>query len=102
MACSTSSGPELAAAGSRWCCARSTARLGESLFLDLLLDGRFGALIVTAAHGADPALAEVARTGRAVVAVDVERPAPGMVATTRTGAGRAVLSALGLTSATAN
>ena len=69
--------------------------LDESLFVDLLLDGRIGALIVTAAHAADPALAEVAGTGRAVVAVDVERPAPGMVATTRPGAG-AVLAALGL------
>src|SRR5262249_13520430 len=70
--------------------------LAESLFLDLLLDGRLGALIVTAGHADDPALVEVARTGRAVVAVDVERAAPGMVVTTRAGAGRAVLGALGL------
>src|SRR4051794_36431740 len=52
-------------------------RLDESQFVDLLLDGRLGALIVTAVHADDPALAEVARTGRAVIAVDVERPAPG-------------------------
>lgn len=70
--------------------------LGESLFLDLLLDGRLGALVVTAAHGDDPALAEVARTGRAIVAVDVERPAPGMVATTVERAAVAVLAAVGV------
>jgi len=55
---------------------------------------------VTAAYADDPALAEVARTGRAVVAVDVERAAPGMVVTTRDAAGRAVLAALGIGPAT--
>jgi hypothetical protein len=70
--------------------------LEQSLFLDLLLDGRLGALVVTAAHGQDAALAELARTGRAIVAVDVERPAPGMVASTLAGAARAVLTTLGI------
>jgi len=70
--------------------------IGDSLFLDLLLDGRLGALLVTAAHAGDPALADVARTGRAVIAVDVDRPAPGMVAASRAGAGRAILAALGI------
>jgi phosphonate transport system substrate-binding protein len=88
--------PALAAVGVPLVLCPVDGPLDESLFLDLLLDGRLGALIVTASHGADPALAEVARTGRAVVAVDVEQAAPGMVATTRDGAARAVLSALGL------
>jgi phosphonate transport system substrate-binding protein len=70
--------------------------LGESLFLDLLLDGRLGALVVTATHGDDPSLVEIARTGRAVVAVDVERAAPGMIAAHRDDAASAVLAALGL------
>jgi phosphate/phosphite/phosphonate ABC transporter binding protein len=87
---------ELAAAGVPLVLCPVDGPLGDSPFLDLLLDGRLGALIVTASHADDPALAEVARTGRAVVAVDVERAAPGMVATTRTGAGRAVLAALGI------
>jgi phosphate/phosphite/phosphonate ABC transporter binding protein len=87
---------ELAAAGVPLVLCPVDGRLGESPFLDLLLDGRLGALIVTASHADDPALAEVARTGRAVVAVDVERAAPGMVATSRAGAGRAVLAALGI------
>ena len=68
-------------------------------FLDLLLDGRLGAPIVSGAHAEDPALAEVARTGRAMVAVDVERAAPGMVATSMTDAARAVLAVLRLTPA---
>jgi DNA-binding LacI/PurR family transcriptional regulator len=72
--------------------------LGDGPFLDLLRDGRLGALIVTASYADDPALAEVARTGRAVVAVDVERAAPGMVTTTCAAAGRAVLGALGIAS----
>ena len=70
--------------------------LSDSLFLDLLLDGRLGALVVTAAYADDPALADVARTGRAVVAVDVDRPAPGMVPASRDDAARAVLAALGI------
>lgn len=70
--------------------------LAQTLFLDLLQDGRLGALVVTAEHGHDPALAEVARTGRAVVGVDFERTAPGMVAATRASAARAVLAALGI------
>lgn len=87
---------ELAAAGVPLVVCPVDGRLDESLFLDLLRDGRLGALIVTAAHGDDHGLAEVARTGRAVVAVDVKRAAPGMVATSRVGAGRAVLAALGI------
>jgi phosphonate transport system substrate-binding protein len=88
--------PELLAAGVPLVLCPVDGPLEAGLFLDLLLDGRLGALIVTAAHADDPALAEVARTGRAVVAVDVERPAPGMVATTRAVAARAVLAALGI------
>lgn len=70
--------------------------LEESSFTDLLLDGRLGALVVTAAHADDTALGELARTGRAIVGVDVDRPAPGMVSTTQAGAGRAVLATLGI------
>src|SRR5688572_24356895 len=90
---------ELAAAGVPLVLCPVDGALGDGPFLDLLLDGRLGALIVTASHADDPALAEVARTGRAIVAVDVERAAPGMVLTTRSGAGRAVLAALGITQA---
>jgi phosphate/phosphite/phosphonate ABC transporter binding protein len=92
---------ELAGAGVPLVLCPVDGRLGESHFLDLLLDGRFGALIVTASYADDPSLAEVARTGRAVVAVDVERAAPGMVATSRMAAGRAVLAALGMAPASA-
>jgi hypothetical protein len=53
--------------------------LGDSLFLELLLDGRLGALVVTATHSADPALADITRTGHAVVAVDDGPAAPGMI-----------------------
>jgi LacI family transcriptional regulator len=88
--------PDLAAAGVPLVLCPVDGPLQASLFLDLLLDGRLGALIVTAARADDPALAEVARTGRAVVAVDVERAAPGMIAATREAAGRAVLAALGI------
>jgi hypothetical protein len=52
--------------------------------------------VVTAAHADDAALAELARTGRAIIAVDVERPAPGMVSATQAGAGRTVLATLGI------
>ena len=92
---------ELAAAGVPLVLCPVDGPLGESPFLDLLLDGRLGALLVTEGYADDPALAEVARTGRAVVAVDVEQAAPGMVATTRTGAARAVLAALGIQGAVA-
>ena len=87
---------DLAAAGVPLVLCPVDGPLGESPFVDLLLDGRLGALIVTAPNADDPGLAEVARTGRAVVAVDVERAAPGMVVTPRAGAGRAVLAALGI------
>lgn len=87
---------DLTAAGAPLVLCPVAGPLGESLFLDLLLDGRLGALVVTAAHADDPALAEVARTGRAVVAVDVERPAPGMVSTTVERAAGAVLAAVGV------
>jgi phosphate/phosphite/phosphonate ABC transporter binding protein len=75
--------------------------LGASLFLDLLLDGRLGALIVTATHASDASLAEVARTGRAVVAVDAALAAPAMIAASRSGAARAVLAAIGISQPTA-
>jgi len=87
---------ELAAAGVPLVLCPVDGPLAETLFLDLLLDGRFGALVVTGAHGADPALVDVTRTGRAVVAVDVAQAAPGMVVATREGAARALLAALGI------
>src|SRR5947207_2349136 len=40
--------------------------LGGSLYLDMLLDDRLGAFVVTATHAADPALVEAARSGRIV------------------------------------
>jgi phosphate/phosphite/phosphonate ABC transporter binding protein len=87
---------ELTAAGVPLVLCPVEGSLDQSLFPDLLLDGRLGALVVTAAHGGDAALAELARTGRAIIAVDVERAAPGMVATTAAGAARAVLTTLGI------
>ena len=87
---------ELAEAGVPLVLCPVSGPLDQTLFLDLLQDGRLGALVVTAEHGHDSALAEVARTGRAVVGVDVERPTPGMVAATRASAARAVLAALGI------
>ena len=87
---------ELASAGVPLVLCPMDGPLRDDPFLDLLLDGRLGALIVAGTHAEDPALAEVARTGRAVVAVDVERAAPGMIATSMRGAARAVLAALGL------
>lgn len=53
--------------------------VAASPYAELLMDGRLGALIVTAAHAADPALAETARTGRTIVALETVAPAPGMI-----------------------
>ena len=87
---------ELAGAGVPLVLCPVDGPLVDSLFLDLLLDGRLGALVVTAAHSDDPSLAEIVRTGRAVVAVDVERAVPGMMVTRSDDAAGAVLATLGL------
>jgi phosphonate transport system substrate-binding protein len=71
------------------------ASLRDDPFLDLLQEGRLGALIVTADHAADPALAQLARTGRAVIVVGADPVAPGMVSVAPDEAAGAVLGALG-------
>lgn len=67
----------------------------KSPFLELLRDGRLGALLVTAAHAHDPSLIDVARTGRAVIAVDVGGTTPGMIQAGHGEVARVVLGALG-------
>lgn len=76
--------------------------LSEGPFLDLLQDGRLGALVVTAGHAFDPDLARLARTGRVVIVVGGHAVAsPGMVVTTAQDAPRAVLTAVGIAPALA-
>jgi phosphonate transport system substrate-binding protein len=86
--------PALAAAGVPLVLCPIGETLQDSPVLELLLDGRLGALVVTGADAADPALAAIARTGRAVVAVDAPGAPPGMVRTDRRGAAQAVLGAV--------
>ena len=86
--------PALAAAGVPLVLCPIGETLQDSPVLELLLDGRLGALVVTGADAADPALAAIARTGRAVVAVDAPGAAPGMVRADRRGAAQAVLGAI--------
>lgn len=89
----------LAAAGVPLVLCPVVGPVGESLFLDLLLDGRLGALVVTAAHLGEPALAEVARTGHAVVAVGVAGAPAGVAVAAAGEEARTVLSALGRSAA---
>ena len=85
----------LAAAGVPLVLCPVVGPVGESLFLELLLDGRLGALVVTAAHLDEPALAEVARTGHAVVAVGASHAPAGVAIAGAGEEARTVLSALG-------
>ena len=88
---------ELAAAGVPLVLCPVEGPLSGNLYLELLQDNRLGALVVTASHADDAALAEVARTGRLVFAVDVERAAPGVIPAQVSDAARTVLVALGVT-----
>jgi DNA-binding LacI/PurR family transcriptional regulator len=88
--------PPLAAAGIPLVLCPIGESLRDSPFLDLLRDGRLGALVVTGEDAADPALMEIARTGRAVVAVEAPDAAPGMVRTDVRGAAQAILGALSM------
>jgi LacI family transcriptional regulator len=47
-------------------------RLSESPYLELLMDGRFGALVVSPRHASEPEVVRVARTGRLVICVDAD------------------------------
>lgn len=87
---------ELAAAGVPLVLCPVAGPLGASLVLDLVRDGRLGALVVTSEHVGDPDLAEIARTGRAVVAVGVAGASPGVIVTSPTTAAEVVLGALNL------
>jgi hypothetical protein len=56
-------------------------RLSSSPYLELLMDGRFGALVISAEHAAEPEVVRVARTGRVVVAVDCKSAEPSLIST---------------------
>jgi hypothetical protein len=56
-------------------------RLSASPYLELLMDGRFGALVVEAEHAAEPEVVRVARTGRVVICVDCEPSEPSIIRT---------------------
>jgi hypothetical protein len=75
--------------------------LRESPFLDLLQEGRLGALIVTSRYATDPDLAQLARTGRAVIAIGAgaDTAAPGMLVVNADDAAGAVLGAVGISPA---
>ncbi len=87
---------DLAAAGVPLVLCPIDGSLEGSLFLDLLLDGRLGALVVSGAQAQDQALARMVRTGRTVIAVDVAQAAPGVTVAHRSEAAQAVLAGLGL------
>jgi len=53
--------------------------LGESAYLELLRDGRFGALVVDGAQAVEPAVIRVARTGRVVIAIDPTQDPPACI-----------------------
>jgi phosphonate transport system substrate-binding protein len=67
----------LAAAGVPLVLCPIDGSLGESAYLELLRDGRFGALVVGRAQALEPAVVQVASTGRVVIGYDlaVETPA---------------------------
>lgn len=94
-------GADLAAAGVPLVLCPTGGSAGMGIALDMLRDGRLGALVVTDDAAAHPDLVDVARTGRVVVAVGTDRPsaALGLVHSTVSRASEAVLGALGVGSA---
>ena len=56
-------------------------RLSASPYLELLMDGRFGALVVDAEHADEPEVVRVARTGRVVIGVDTSVAEPALIRT---------------------
>ncbi len=89
---------ELAAAGVPLVLCPASGPAGMAFALDMLQDGRLGALVVTDDAATHPDLMEVARTGRVVVAVasDITSSATGIVHSTVTRASETVLGALGV------
>lgn len=87
---------ELAASGIPLVFCPVDGSLADSLYIDLLLDGRLGALVVTAAHAADPALARVARTGRAIFAIAADKAAPGVARADGRNGAQTIMAALGM------
>jgi hypothetical protein len=69
--------------------------VGESAYLELLLDGRFGALVVGGAQALEPAVVQVARTGRVVIAIDASEGSPAsIIRATRAGLVQTILGAV--------
>ena len=89
---------QLAAAGVPLVLCPAGDPAGMAIALDMLQDGRLGALVVTDDAAAHPDLIEVARTGRVVVAVasDLTLSAPGIVQSTVSQAPETVLGVLGI------
>jgi hypothetical protein len=56
-------------------------RLSASPYLELLMDGRFGALVVDAEHAMEAEVLRVARTGRVVIGVDCSGSEPALIST---------------------
>jgi len=87
---------QLSAAGAPLLLCPVDGPLDETPYLDLVLDGSLGVLVVTAHHAHDPALAEVARTGRVSVGIGVRQGPLGMVTVTPDQAARTIMAALRL------
>lgn len=89
---------DLAAAGVPLVLCPAGGPEGMRVALDMLQDGRLGALVVTDDRTAHPDLVEVARTGRVVIAVgaDLVPSAPGIVQSTVSRAPETVLGVLGV------
>ena len=65
--------------------------------VELVRTRRVGALLVTAAHLTDPDLIALARTGFAVIAIDVAEVPPGVIGTPLADVTRSVVATLGIT-----
>jgi len=71
------------------------ADVARNAFVELLLEGRMGALLVTERQALTPTLASVVRSGHLVAAVGVAAPPAGMHATTFDDAADVILRAPG-------
>jgi phosphate/phosphite/phosphonate ABC transporter binding protein len=70
-------------------------RLSASPYLELLMDGRFGALVVRAEHAVEAEVVRVARTGRTLIAVDYSAADPSLITTSWSGLVAAVVRCVG-------
>ncbi len=89
---------DLAAAGVPLVLCPAGSAAGMSIALDMLQDGRLGALVVTDETAAHRDLVDVARTGRVIIAVgsNLTSTAPGIVHATASRATETVLGTLGV------